>query len=252
MTNRRAYVPWTLYAAPLPVLLGLLVRGVPGASFLALLLWAVVTPFLALYGLAALLCRSARWGAAALAARRVLQGLLVAAALSFVVVEGLIFSGARSDPEEPVDAVLILGAGLRGETPSLTLVSRLDAALIFLESHPGIPVIVSGGQGPGEDIPEAEAMARYLTARGVAPERIYREDASTDTKENIALSKALFPEGAARVAVVSNEFHLYRARILMRREGLIPVAVAAETPRWYLKLVYYLREYASVVFMLFG
>ncbi|MDR0381412.1 MAG: YdcF family protein [Oscillospiraceae bacterium] len=241
---------WALYGAPVVAVIGTAFRWVPGLSFTAQLLWLGAAA-LALYGLTALLARRDRWRRPAHAARRVMQGLFLLLLLSFVVVEALIWSGAHSDPDAPADCVLVLGAGLHGETPSATLAARLEAAVDYLRRHPEVPVVVSGGQGPGESIPEAEAMRRYLVRRGVAAERIRKEEASTSTEENIRFSAALLPEGPLRVAVVSNEFHLYRARLLTRRQGWEPVAVSAPTPYLYLKIAYFIREYASLVWMIF-
>jgi uncharacterized SAM-binding protein YcdF (DUF218 family) len=207
---------------------------------------------LLVYGIVSLLCRHPRWGRRARGARWVLRGLAALWFCSFLAVEGLILHGAAGDPAEPADCVLVLGAGLNGETPSLALAIRLDVAADYLNRYPDTPVVVSGGQGSGESVSEAEAMARYLADRGIDGARIIQEARSTSTAENFAYSIPLMPPGTRRVAVVSNEFHLFRARILARRAGLVPVALSAVTPRWYLKPQYYVREYFSVLFMWLG
>ncbi len=184
--------------------------------------------------------------------RTLLLVVLLAGFVSFVVIEAMIFSGSKSDPEVPVDAIVVLGAGLYGEIPSPVLRSRLDAALPLIERQPGVPVIVTGGQGEGEDIPEALAMQRYLVAKGVPAERIVLEDRSTSTEGNFALSLPLLPEGARRVAVVSNDYHLYRARMIAEDCGLEPVAVAAPSPYFYLTVTGYLREYFALSYRLLG
>jgi uncharacterized SAM-binding protein YcdF (DUF218 family) len=87
-----------------------------------------------------------------------------------------------------------LGAGLHGTTPSLSLTNRLAAALAFLEEHPDTVAIVSGGQGPGENMTEAEAMTIWLEARGIAPERIIGEPEATSTAENLENSFRIIRE----------------------------------------------------------
>ena len=74
----------------------------------------------------------------------------------------------------------------------LTLARRLDAALAYLEENPKAYVVVSGGQGAGEDISEAEAMRRYLAARGIEESRILMEDKSMSTLENFLFSCLLY------------------------------------------------------------
>ena len=57
-------------------------------------------------------------------------------------------------------------------------------------------------------------MRDYMTAHGADPARLILEAASSTTIENIANAKKLLPEGAA-VAVITNDYHLARARRLL-------------------------------------
>ena len=145
----------------------------------------------------------------------------------------------------------MLGAGVNGETPSLILQRRIDAAADYLKLHPDVPVVLSGGQGPGEDITEAEAMRRGLAARGVDESRLLKEERSTSTAENFAFSKALLEaqgfetEGAA-IAVVTSDFHCFRAHLLAGRAGLSTVDVPAEVPWRMLAVNYYVREFFAL------
>lgn len=120
------------------------------------------------------------------------------------------------------DAVIVLGAGLRGENLSLILRNRLDAAVEYYNENPEAVIVVSGGQGPDEDIPEAEAMERYLYEQGVPLSRIIKEDKSTSTEENFKFSKELlenrFDEGYT-VGFITDDFHIYRAGKTAERAG---------------------------------
>ena len=109
--------------------------------------------------------------------------------------------------------MIVLGCAVRGERVSLTLARRLDAALSYLEQNPEACVVVSGGQGAGEHISEAEAMHRYLTERGIAESRILLEDKSMSTLENFRFSKALIDEAIgpdAKLVFVTTRFHVFR------------------------------------------
>jgi hypothetical protein len=61
-----------------------------------------------------------------------------------------------------VDYIIILGARVKGEIPSLALQYRIDSAANYMKKNQETIAIVSGGQGPGEDITEAEATKRGL------------------------------------------------------------------------------------------
>lgn len=126
-----------------------------------------------------------RW---ALWLRRVFLALLAAGFVFFTVLEVRVVSWARTDNETPVTAIIVLGAGVNGRSPSLSLRTRLDAALAYAQDRPDVPIIVSGSQGQGEDISEARCMADWLTARGVDPERVWLEEKADNTRENIAYS----------------------------------------------------------------
>ena len=173
--------------------------------------------------------------------------VFVSAGLAFfLTLQGLIISGARSDEAE-ADCLIVLGAGLRNGSPSLILRRRLNAAIDYLVKWGDIPVIVTGGLGRGESITEAEAMFRYLRDRGVDEGLIWKEEESTSTRENLTFALSIMEEKGAdidsvKVAIVSSEFHLYRAKLIAGRQGLDAVGVAAETPGFYLRSLYSFRE----------
>ena len=171
---------------------------------------------------------------------------LAAGALVFCVLEGQVIRAARSVPEA-ADAAIVLGAGVRGTVPSLSLQCRLDAALAYAEQYPEIPVVLSGGQGSGEQISEAECMRRYLTEHGVSEERLLLEDRSESTEENLRFSKQILTEHGfsaeeMTIAVISNDFHLCRAELLAEREGLTVTGVGAPIPWLHLEVNYTVRE----------
>lgn len=140
--------------------------------------------------------------------------------------------------------VLILGAKLFGDKPSISLKNRLDAACMYLQSHPHVKVIVSGGQGKDEDIPEAHSMRNYLREHGVDEQRIFIEDRSTNTYENLKFSIDLY--NVTHAVVVSNTYHLYRTKMIANRLGLQMEPLPAPTPKRSKKKAY-IRETAAVL-----
>ena len=153
------------------------------------------------------------------------------------------------------NVVIVLGAGLRGDEVGAHLASRLDTAITYLERNLNAVVVVSGGLGAGRNITEAEAMSRYLTARGISPERILLEGESTSTYENLLFSDKIlsdyFPDGF-RAVVVTNDFHIFRASRMARSLEIDATALGAPTP-WRSVAPNYLREMAAVIyFLIFG
>ena len=151
----------------------------------------------------------------------VLLALLLAGALAFGALFGAVMYGAYDHIQGEPRLMVILGCQVKPWGPSILLQDRLDKALDYLEEHPDVQVVVSGGQGPDEPTTEAQAMYDYLVEYGVEPERIWQEDQSHNTWQNVRYTLALLEEkGAdtsAGVVLVSSGFHLTRARMLWER-----------------------------------
>lgn len=163
--------------------------------------------------------------------------------LLFLVGEVPVLKAAGGTPDADADWLIILGAGVNGTEPSLSMLNRLTAAKTWLDAHPACRILVSGGQGEGEDVSEAEAMRRWLTAKGIDDARIVVEDRSTNTAENLANSFALIPDAeSARIAVCSSDYHLYRAQLLARRLGVEIQTIPAVTTLPVLRINYFMRE----------
>ena len=206
-----------------------------------------------------------------LAARWIRRGMLLFLGLGFaffsvleyqVVSHGLGEGRAVGAEGIQADAVIVLGAGVNGETPSLTLKQRILYAKNYILHHPGIPVVLSGGQGEGESITEAEAMRREMIFPESVEVSLLLEEKSTNTRENLRFSKEILEENGvdtaqAVVAVVSSDFHLYRAERIAREEGIQMVGIAAPLPSgWYYTVLtwnYYIREaFALAELLVFG
>ena len=128
--------------------------------------------------------------------------------------------------------VIVLGAKVKpGGILSLSLKNRLEEAVSYLNKYPDVKVIVSGGQGADEDRTEASAMLSYLQDKGIDRERILVEEQSTSTYENLLFSKELLPEGTKRITIVSNDFHLQRAKYLAKKLDLEADVIVAKTPK---------------------
>ncbi len=165
----------------------------------------------------------------------------------FVILEGCVISGMTSKPEENCDYVIVLGAQVRGTRITKSLARRLDAALEYYQNNPDATIIVSGGQGRGEDISEAAAMAGYLTEKGVPADKIILEDKSTNTNENLEFSIELIGNKDARVAIVTNNFHIFRAVGIAKAKGLSNVCGVPAASDEILFINYCVREAVGIM-----
>ena len=146
----------------------------------------------------------------------------VLAIIGFSCVGALIIGGSIDTATYNEDAMIVLGAGIRGDEPSYSLRVRLERAVSFHKKNPDAYIVVSGGQGPFEEYTEAYVMEKYLISRGVDPSVILKEERSTSTQENFKFSKeildSLLDEGYS-VTFVTNSFHIYRAGCYARATG---------------------------------
>lgn len=180
----------------------------------------------------------------------VLTGLLCIGLILAVITGCFVANAAQGNPDVSCQYLIVLGAGVNGTQPSLILSERIQQAYTYLMEHPDVCCIVSGGQGPGEAISEAQCMFDRLTKMGISPDRILLEDQSTSTRENIRYSLDLieqqFGSRPDTAAVVSNEFHLFRAGLFAQEQDLHMVGIPAQTTWVSLRINYFLREIVAI------
>ena len=183
---------------------------------------------------------------------KVLLALVLAGAPSFSALLGAVLAGARDQLLGDLRVMSVLGCQVREDGPSVLLRDRLDEALAYWEDHEDTLIVVSGGQGSNEPTTEARAMADYLEERGVEEDQILLVDRSHNTAQNLRYSRALLEEAgedlSGGVIVVSNGFHLTRARMLAQRAGFDQVStLAAPTSHLPSRLQMYIREPLALV-----
>lgn len=166
------------------------------------------------------------------------------------LVYGALYPAVMARRGGPVVAVVMLGSGLiRGKVPPL-LAARLRRGRQLYDrfaDHPPL-MVTSGGRGHDEPVAEGAAMAEYLIEDGVPADAIVIEDRSVNTEQNLRFSSELLAQRgvAGPIAAVSNNFHAFRAALLMRRLEIPGYAIGAPTARYYWPTAV-IREYIAVL-----
>lgn len=175
-----------------------------------------------------------------------------------VISAQMVFAAVNAPPKTDIPkVVVVLGCEVKGRTPGQMLKRRLDVAFEFLEENESAVCILSGGQGEGEEIPEAAAMRDYLFNKGINADRLFLESSSTNTEENIRFSKAVIEKQGMEslslgndsdiaVVIATDGFHQLRAAKWCEREGLTPYALSAFT-RLDILPAFYMRELFGMV-----
>lgn len=165
----------------------------------------------------------------------------------FIYVESLVIGGMNTVPEQDLPYMIVLGAGIRGSAPTRPLLLRMQAAAEYLEDNPETIVIASGGQGPNEDLSEAQCIYEYLVEKGVDPDRILLEDQSKSTEENIRNSFAMIPKDTEKVGILSNGFHIYRATRIAEKQGHDNVCGIPSRTLLPVGIHYTVREFFAII-----
>lgn len=176
----------------------------------------------------------------------ILRGLFI-----FVFIFSFVFIGIKgsintSNGKEKY--IIVLGCGLNGEKITRNLEYRLEQAVKLYEENPNSIIIVSGGKGEHEIITESEAMLNYLISNGVNDNKVITETESTSTYENLTYSEKLIQErnDCHSVCIISNDYHIFRIRMILSRLGLTANYVGAKTD-WKTVPVCFLRELAAIL-----
>lgn len=175
-----------------------------------------------------------------------IEGIVAVGCAIFIIVEAIIIIWGSQTAGE-ADYVIVLGAKVNGIYPSLSLKSRLDTAVEYLEKYPDSKVIVSGGKGPDEGVSEAKCMYNYLLYAGISKERIIMEDKSTSTKENLEFSSQFIDISKDSVVIITSDFHVFRSVKIAEKMGYTNVEGQAAPSLWYLIPTNYAREFMAVV-----
>ena len=141
-----------------------------------------------------------------------------------------------------LDYIIVLGAGIKGKRVTPLLAGRIDKGIELLKYNPNAKLILSGGMGPGEDIPEGVAMADYAKQKGVSDEKIIIEDKSKNTYENLLFSSKLIDKENPKLALVTTSYHVFRALVFAKKLNIPCIGYGSKT-KWYFTLNALIREY---------
>ena len=181
---------------------------------------------------------------------RIFTAVLILGLLIVGATEAVIIHKSFGDSNEHVDYVVVLGAKVNADGPSVSLMDRICAAYDYATDHPDTILILSGGQGTDEPITEAECMFRELFWMGIDSNRLWCEHHATSTWENLHFSLDLIEEETGqrprKIGVLSSEYHLFRASLFAKANDVEFVGIPARTSRWGQRINHFMREVAGV------
>ncbi|MBQ6716982.1 MAG: YdcF family protein [Clostridia bacterium] len=180
---------------------------------------------------------------------KTLASLMIMGAFFLALASFLVYVySKRKYPLKNADCIIVLGAKIHPDgSPSNTLKYRLDAAITAYRQNRAAVIIVTGGQGPDENEPEACAMKRYLIQKGIPANCIHEETQSKNTIENLKNACVIMSLSNLKTAVIATtDYHMPRARLIAKRLG-VKTSAAPSRPgrRLVTQLTAYSREVLS-------
>ncbi len=220
---------------------------VPGYSFSALVCLCLIGLIL-FYAFAPMAL--SRWPRAKKLILRAFTVCLILGLLVVGITEAAIIRASFGSPGESCQYMVVLGAKVRQDGPSVSLWDRIYGARNYLLAFPDTIAIVSGGQGPDEPMTEAQAMRDALVALGIDERRIWMEEKATSTWENLQFSLDLIEERTGtrpgELGVLSSEYHLFRASLFAKACNVEFIGIPAQTSRTSQLVNHFMREVAGV------
>ncbi|WP_459503573.1 YdcF family protein [Bacillus sp. C1] len=157
-------------------------------------------------------------------------------------------------PRRNQDFIIVLGSGLINDKVPPLLASRINKAIDFYHKQAAVAspptIIFSGGQGPDENLPEAEAMQKYAVEKGIPIEHTIQENRSVNTYQNMLFSKQIMEslKDKYKSIFTTNNFHLFRAGLYAKQAGLNSQGIGSKTAFYYWPNAM-IREYIALVVM---
>ena len=132
------------------------------------------------------------------------------------------------------DCILVLGCGVRGNTPSHMLEDRLLQGIGLYDNGASKKMLMSGDHGR-EGYDEVNVMKAFAVERGIESQNVFMDHAGFSTYESMYRAKEIFK--AEKILIVTQDYHLYRAIYDARALGLEAYGVASN-PREYAGQLY--------------
>jgi uncharacterized SAM-binding protein YcdF (DUF218 family) len=177
-----------------------------------------------------------------------LKIFLVCFVLSFIIFQSLILYNMRNTSKAGADYIIVLGCQVVGEYASVPLLNRGYTAIGYLKKNPETMAVLTGGQGSGENISEAEALRRLLLENKIDKERILLEDKSKNTRENFIFSNELYDLSDKNIIIVTSDYHMLRALSIAKKLKYASVSGLPGRSQRSVLPAFLLREYVTVLY----
>ena len=163
-----------------------------------------------------------------------------------ILIQSLIFASQKNDMDTYENYVLVLGAKANNGNLSKTLINRLDTTIEYLNKHKTTKAVLCGGKENNNEFSQAEYMQKYLIEKGIDKDRLILETKSKNTFENIKFALEKLDKKPSEIMVISSSYHLFRAKLILYRFGVLAKTVPAKTPTGAFVSSYFRETFAVI------
>ena len=163
-----------------------------------------------------------------------------------ILIQSLIFASQKNDMDTYENYVLVLGAKANNGNLSKTLINRLDTTIEYLNKHKTAKAVLCGGKENNNEFSQAEYMQKYLIEKGIDKDRLILETKSKNTFENIKFALEKLDKKPSEIMVISSSYHLFSAKLILYRFGVLAKTVPAKTPTGAFVSSYFRETFAVI------
>ena len=164
---------------------------------------------------------------------KVMIALIIIFILDVIMINLYVVGSTKNEINQKIpsdiDCIVVLGAGVWGDSPSPMLQDRLDTAITLYNEGKSKKILMTGDHGRKE-YDEVNIMKQYAINSGISSEDIFMDHAGFSTYESIYRAKEIFK--ANKIIIVTQEYHLYRALFIAKNLGLEAYGINSD-PRNY-------------------
>ncbi|NLN33159.1 MAG: YdcF family protein [Flavobacteriaceae bacterium] len=145
----------------------------------------------------------------------------------------LIYSYSKTNHTQKADAAIVLGTAVWGDEPSPVFRERIRHGIWLHQNNQVDYLIFTGGKGEGQKYSEAEVAKKYAMENGIPEDRIFFENQSRITDENLLFSKPILEkENFKKVLLVSDPLHMKRAMKIAEKHQIEAFSSPTSTSRY--------------------
>ena len=144
-----------------------------------------------------------------------------------------IYNYGKTDEKQSADVIIVLGAAASDDGVSPVYQERINHAIWLYENNYADYIITTGGIAEGNIKSDAEIAKDYILKKGVSGSRVFTENKSSITEENLKYAKEIMiKENFGSCIIVSDPLHMKRSMLMAKDLNMKAYSSPTPTTRY--------------------